>query len=129
VLEGLTMYLDEPSVRDLITGLADRCPDSHLLVETAGPLTQPPGRYRQLPCTWQPETRFRWGVRRLSELTRWHPRLELVETWHTMDYHRTAWPAPIRVLRHLPSVRSQSKIGRFHVTTERTADAATTRHR
>ena len=42
VLEGLTMYLDEPAVRDLVTELADRCPGSHLLIETAGPLTQPP---------------------------------------------------------------------------------------
>ena len=115
------MYLHEPGVRDLVTGLADRCPGSHLLIETAGSLTQPPGRYRQLACTQQAETRFSWGVRRLSELNRWHPRLEVVETWHTMDYHRGAWPIPMRVLRHLPSVRAQSKIGHFHVTTEHTA--------
>ena len=40
-----------------------------------------------------------------------------------MDYHRAAWPAPVRVLRHLPSVRTQSKIGHFRVTTGH-ADAA-----
>jgi O-methyltransferase involved in polyketide biosynthesis len=127
VLEGLTMYLEEPGVRDLVTGLADRCPGSHLLIETAGPLTQPPGCCRQLGWTRQADTRFRWGVRRLSELTRWHPRLELVETWHMMDYHRAAWPAPVRVLRHLPSVRAQSKIGHFHVITERATTAAALR--
>jgi hypothetical protein len=63
-------------------------------------------------------------VRRLSELTSWHPRLELVETWHMMDYHHAAWPAPIRILRHLPSVRAQSKIGHFHVTTKPAAATA-----
>ena len=123
VLEGLTMYLDEPRVRDLVAGLADRCPGSHLLIEAVGPATQPPGRYQRLDCTWQAETRFSWGVRRMSELTRWHPHLELVETWYTMDYHHAAWPAPIRVLRHLPSVRGQSKIGHFHVAAERAATA------
>jgi O-methyltransferase involved in polyketide biosynthesis len=121
VIEGLTMYLDEPAVRDLVTGLADRCPGSHLLIETTGPPAPPPGRYRQLDRTPHAGTRFRWGVRRLSELTSWHPRLELVQTWHLMDYHCAAWPAPVRVLRRLPSVRTQSKIGHFHVTTERTA--------
>jgi O-methyltransferase involved in polyketide biosynthesis len=127
VLEGLTMYLDEPGVRDLVTGLADRCPRSHLLIETAGPLTPSPGLYRQFDCARRAETRFRWGVRRMSELTRWHPRLELVETWHMMDYHRAAWPAPIRVLRRLPGVRAQSKIGHFHVTTERSGITAAPR--
>ena len=39
VLEGLTMYLEEDAVRDLVTGLADRCPGSHLLVDTTGPRT------------------------------------------------------------------------------------------
>ena len=123
VLEGLTMYLDEPGVRDLVTGLADHCPGSHLLIEAVGNLTRPPGRYQRLDCTRQAETRFSWGARRMSELTRWHPHLELVETWHTMDYHRAAWPAPVRVLRRLPSVRAQSKIGHFRVTTGH-ADAA-----
>ena len=52
-----------------------------------------------------------------------HLLLELVETWYTMDYHRAAWPAPVRVLRHLPSVRSQSKIGHFRVAAERAATA------
>jgi len=115
VLEGLTMHLDGDAVRDLVTGLADRCPGSHLLIEAAGPLPPPPGRYRQLGWTRQDEARFRWGVRRLSELTRWHPRLELRQSWHLMDYHPAAWPAPIRVLRHIPSVRAQSKVGHFHV--------------
>jgi O-methyltransferase involved in polyketide biosynthesis len=125
VLEGLTMYLDEPGVRDLVVGLADRCPGSHLLIEAVGNLTRPPGRDQRLDCTRQAETRFSWGVRRMSELTRWHPHLELVETWHMMDYHRAAWPAPVRVLRRLPSVRAQSKIGHFRVTTGH-ADAAAT---
>ena len=125
VLEGLTMYLDEPVVRDLVTGLADRCPGSHLLIEAAGPVAQPPGRYWQLDRAHQPENRFRWGVRRMSELTRWHPHLELVETWHMTDHHRATWPAAIRVLRHLPSVRAQSKIGHFHVTTGRAAAMVT----
>jgi O-methyltransferase involved in polyketide biosynthesis len=111
VLEGLTMYLDEPDVRDLVAGLAAGCPGSHLLIETAGPATRPPGRYRQLDRARQADTTFRSGVRHLSELTRWHPRLELLQTWHLMDYHRATWPAPIRALRHLPSVRAQSKIG------------------
>jgi O-methyltransferase involved in polyketide biosynthesis len=123
VLEGLTMYLDEPGVRDLVTGLADRCPGSHLLIEAAGPPSEPPGLYRQLDRARRAENRFRWGVRRMSELTRWHPRLELVETWHMMDHHRAAWPAAIRVLRRLPSVRAQSKIGHFRVATGH-ADAA-----
>jgi O-methyltransferase involved in polyketide biosynthesis len=70
VLEGLTMYLDEPDVRDLVAGLADSCPGSHLLIETAGPVTRPPGRYRLLDRTQQADTAFRSGVRRLSELTR-----------------------------------------------------------
>ena len=117
------MYLGEAAVRDLVTGLADRCPGSHLLIETAGPLPQPPGRYRQLGWTWQDEARFRWGVRRLSELTSWHARLELRQSWHLMDYHPAAWPAPIRVLRHIPSVRAQSKIGHFHVAADRPGTA------
>jgi len=125
VLEGVTMYLGEAAVRDLVTGLADRCPGSHLLIETAGPLPQPPGRYRQLGWTRQDEARFRWGVRRLSELTNWHPRLELRQSWHLMDYHPAAWPAPIRVLRHIPSVRAQSKIGHFHVAADRPGTATT----
>jgi hypothetical protein len=66
-------------------------------------------------------------VRRLSELTRWHPRLELVQSWHMMDYHPAAWPAPVRVLRHLPSVRAQSKIGHFNVTIGRAATATALR--
>jgi O-methyltransferase involved in polyketide biosynthesis len=127
VLEGLTMYLDEPGVRGMVTSLADRCPGSHLLIETAGPFPRHPGRRRQLYCTRQAEARFCWGVGRLSELTRWHPRLELVQSWHLMDYHRAGWPAPVRALRHLPSVRAQSKIGHFHVTTERTAAVTTLR--
>ena len=127
VLEGLTMYLEEPGVRDLVTDLVDRCPGSHLLIETAGPPARPPGRYRQLDCGRHTDTRFRWGVRRMSELTRWHPRLELVETWHLMDYHRASWPAPVRALRHLASVRAQSKIGHFRVTAERSAPAAALR--
>ena len=61
VLEGLTMYLDEPGVRDLVTGLADRCPGSHLLIEAVGNLTRPPGRYQRLELTRQAETRFSWG--------------------------------------------------------------------
>jgi len=127
VLEGLTMYLDDPGVRGLVTGLADRCPGSHLLIETAGPSSQHPSRHQQFHCTRQAEARFRWGVRRLSELTRWHPRLELVQSWHMMDYHRAAWPAPVRVLRHLPSVRAQSKIGHFNVTIGRAAAATALR--
>ena len=123
VLEGLTMHLGGDAVRDLVTGLADCCPGSHLLIESAGPLPQPPGRYRQLGWAWQDEVRFRWGVRRLSELTGWHPRLELRQSWHLMDYNPAAWQAPIRVLRHIPSVRAQSKIGHFHVATDRAGTA------
>jgi len=126
VLEGLTMYLGESAVRDLVTGLADRCPGSHLLIETAGPLPQPRGRYRQLGWTGQDEARFHWGVHRLSELTGWHPRLELTESWHLMDYYPAAWPAPIRVLRHISSVRAQSKIGHFHVATDPAGTATST---
>jgi hypothetical protein len=37
------MYLDEPGVRDLIAGLADRCPGSRLLIEAPGPRPNPPG--------------------------------------------------------------------------------------
>jgi O-methyltransferase involved in polyketide biosynthesis len=115
VIEGRTMHLDETSIRDLVIGLAERCPGSHLLIEAAGPPVQPPGRYRQLDSIQHPGTRSRWGVHHLSELTRWHSHLELVETWHTMDFHHSAWPAPIRILRHLPSMRAQSKIGHFRI--------------
>jgi len=75
----------------------------------------------------QDEARFCWGVRRLSELTGWHPRLELRQSWHLMDYHPAAWPAPIRVLRHIPSVRAQSKIGHFHVATDPAGTATSIR--
>jgi O-methyltransferase involved in polyketide biosynthesis len=115
VLEGLTMYLEEDAVRDVITGLADRCPGSHLLVDTAGPPHQPSGRYRQLSHAWRAENQFRWGVRDLSELATWHPRLHLVETWHLMDYYPAAWPLPLRALRRIPSVRVQAKMGHFRV--------------
>jgi O-methyltransferase involved in polyketide biosynthesis len=116
VLEGLTMYLEEDAVRDLVTGLADRCPGSRLLVDTTGPPHRPPGRYRQLSHVCGAESQFRWGVRDLSELAAWHHRLHLVETWHLMDYHPAAWPLPLRALRRIPSVRAQAKIGHFHVT-------------
>jgi O-methyltransferase involved in polyketide biosynthesis len=127
VLEGLTMHLGGDAVRDLVTGLADCCPGSHLFIEAAGPLPQPPGRCRQIGWARQDEARFCWGVRRLSELTGWHPRLELRQSWHLMDYHPAAWPAPIRVLRHIPSVRAQSKIGHFHVATDPAGTATSIR--
>ena len=63
----------------------------------------------------QDESRYRWGVRRLSELTTWHPRLELVESWHLMDYRPAAWHAPLRIMRRLTSVRAQAKVGHFRV--------------
>ena len=43
-----------------------------------------------------------------------------------MDYHRSASPAPIRVLRRLPSVRAQSKTGHFRGTTGGATDATAT---
>jgi len=115
VLEGLTMYLGEADVRDLVAGLADSCPGSHLLIETAGPPPRPGGLGRQAGWPRPDEARFRWGVRGLPGLAGWHPRLELIDSWHLMDHHPAAWPAPLRLMRRVPSVRAQAKIGHFRV--------------
>lgn len=116
ILEGLTMYLQEHEVRELITDLADRFPGSELLIETVGTRHDTSGRFRNLRHTETAATRFTWGIRRLDELCTWHPQLQLRQQWHLMDYHRSAWPPLIKALRCVPGVRSQSKIGRFHVT-------------
>ena len=122
VLEGLTMYLHEAGIRELLTDLAGRSPGSELLIETVGPRTDPPGRYQYLRDKRTTGIQFTWGVRRHQELCRWHPQLELVRTWYVMDHHSTAWPMLIKVLRHLPSVRAQSKIGHFRVASPRSRD-------
>jgi O-methyltransferase involved in polyketide biosynthesis len=131
VLEGLTMYLHEAGIRELLTDLADRSPGSELLIETTGPRTGPPGRYQYLRDKRTTGTEFTWGVRQHQELCRWHPQLELVRTWHVMDHHSTSWPMLIRALRHLPSVRAQSKIGHFRIASaqSRKQDAGTARTR
>ena len=115
VLEGLTMYLHEPDIRSLLTDLADRFPGSHLLIETVGPRADPPGFLQQLRDRRTTGTQFVWGVRAHQQICRWHPRLELLTTWYVMDYHTNAWPPLIRALRHLPTVRAQSKIGYFRI--------------
>ena len=115
ILEGLTMYLHESEVRSLVTDLADRFPGSHVLIETVGPRSDPPGVLQQLRDQRTTGTEFVWSVRRHEQLCRWHPRLELLNTWYVMDYHAEAWPFLVRTLRHLPSVRAQSKIGHFRI--------------
>jgi len=131
VLEGLTMYMHEAGIRELITDLTERSPGSELLIETVGPRTDPPARYQYLRDKRTTSTQFTWGVRRHQELCRWHPQLELVRTWYVMDHHSTAWPMLIRALRHLPSVRAKSKIGHFRVARagRRERDAGTARTR
>ncbi len=116
ILEGLTMYLAESEVRELVTDLATRFPGSELLIETVGPRPrQHPSRYRYLADTARPQVQFTWGVRDHQQIARWHPALRLVDIWHLMDHHPQAWPTPLRIMRRFPGVRNQAKIGRFAV--------------
>lgn len=115
VLEGLTMYLHEPEVRALLVGIAEDFPDSHLLIETVGPRHDPPGCWQQLRERRTTGVQFSWGVRDHRTLVSWHQSLEHVATWHVLDHHPDAWPLLVRVLRHLPSIRVQSKVIHLHV--------------
>lgn len=117
VLEGITAHLTGDQVRHLLVGLADHFPDSDLLVDTiAAPLDL---RDHAMPAGPVGVIRagFLGQARHGHPPGAWHPRLRRERTWHLMDHHRSAWPLPMRVLRHLPSVRSQATLTHLRIST------------
>ncbi|HYB38662.1 MAG TPA: class I SAM-dependent methyltransferase [Mycobacterium sp.] len=109
IAEGLLMYLTEAEVRDLLGRLTDRYSTGELLADLLSPLGP---RLSKIATSGI----VKWGTRDGHEVTRWNPRLNLVETSTFID------PAKIplqlqRVFCQLvcavPAIRNYDRLYRY----------------
>lgn len=100
IAEGILMYLSESQVRELLNRLVQNYPGANMLLETWSPFVSRvwgrlSGRIRRTG------TRVRWGLAHPRQLTRWNPRIKVLNSWSPGDINPRDWG----LLRYAPRLR------------------------
>jgi len=108
--EGMTMFLTESEMRNLVTLIADRFPGCDFIYDAITPFqVKHAARFDAFRKT---SGQWRWGVWTGRELTAWDPRIEFVKEETVFERHRHRW----RWLRWLLKVPRIARAVRSHVT-------------
>ena len=81
IIEGLVNYLDEEDVRALVRAMCDRFPSGEIFMEVLGLLLV---KFFNSPV-------HRWGLCADNFPTRWHERVELVDSWCVYGRRKEQW--------------------------------------
>lgn len=84
--EGVLMYLQPAEVQAVLRRFGARAPAGSLLAFDAM-CWLAGGRARQHPSVKHTAAEFRWGPRRMAELTQAHPRLPLADSFKVMEVY------------------------------------------
>ncbi len=112
IIEGVLMYFAETQIRSLLCTIADTFPGAVICCDVlsvwASKNTKRHDTLRKMQAS------FKWGLDDDKELTRWHPRLQLVASasimWQMGDYH---WLP--RLMRHIRKFRNTSRMLQLRV--------------
>lgn len=108
IAEGLLMYFPEAEVKRLLLKISEEFAGSEMLLEAMSPLIASHTKYH--PAVSKTRATFKWGTRSLRALEKWSPRIQCLDEWYHLDFHRDRW-GWMRVLRLIPSLHQQMKIG------------------
>jgi O-methyltransferase involved in polyketide biosynthesis len=87
--EGLFCYFEEQDVRQLFITIADRLPGAEIAYQSISPRFV--NQQHKVPAINSTQAVFRWGVETGRELEAWDPRIEFLEEWAFIDFHRPRW--------------------------------------
>lgn len=89
IAEGILMYFEESSVRDLMGGLAKAFPGAEMLLEIMTPtLVEQSSRHETVKHM---NAEFKWGVKSGKELENYSPGIHFINEWNYFDYHKKRW--------------------------------------
>ena len=108
IAEGLFIYFDESDVKTVLTALAERFPQSEMLLEVIGrSMAQNTQDYQGVAST---HATFRWGIRHAERIANWHPKIHYLTDISIYDRYQARWldlpikwGASLADLRNTPS--------------------------
>jgi O-methyltransferase involved in polyketide biosynthesis len=109
IAEGLLMYLEHEEVGALLRQLGRRFPGAHLLFDVVGPVFAASSRVSGAVA--RTGSRYRWGIRSLKRLEQLDESIRVEEEWAYLGRHPHRWRW-LRVLRYVPGLRNELKVGR-----------------
>lgn len=99
--EGLFCYFKEVEIRKLFSAIADRLPGAEIAFQSISP--QYVNRQDKVPAINKTQATFEWGIESGRELEAWDSRIEFIDEWAFIDFHRPRWRY-LRWLTLLPPI-------------------------
>lgn len=91
IVEGLLMYLTEAEIKGMLSAIAERFPHAEFLLEVIG-MSQAKKTHLNDAIS-RTDAQFQFGIRDVSQMGEWHPKLSLVDYVSIYDRHVERWLA------------------------------------
>lgn len=91
IVEGLLMYLTEEQIKAMLSSIADRFPQADLLLEVIG-VGQSKNTHLNDAIS-RTGAQFQFGIRDVSQMGEWHPKLSFVDYVSIFDRYQGRWLA------------------------------------
>ena len=86
IAEGLLMYFNENEVKKLINKLGNVFIKPEMLLEVTTPIVVE--KKKEYNNSFLKNAPFRWGIKDVKEITRFNPRITVLNEWNYFDYHK-----------------------------------------
>ena len=91
IVEGLLMYLTEIQIKGMLSAIAERFPKAEFLLEVIG-VGQSKNTHLNDAIS-KTGAQFQFGIRDVSQMGQWHPKLHFVDYVSIYDRHIERWLA------------------------------------
>ena len=103
ILEGVLMYYDESDVREYLSALSDRFPDSYIILEVIGKLAQ--NTIHPAIKALGLKNKYKWGISNYNSIKNWNKRLKIIDINHVLEPVYPNWRSFKYIFKLLPFIK------------------------